>query len=1324
MTSSDRTYEHAQEHAHEDAHGLAHGHAHARTSRPAPLQQGLFFHTAFDADGQDIYTTQLALDFEGPLDPVLLREVCEVLQDRHDSLRSGFRTDASGAPVRFVPSRVPTAWRTADVTGTATDEREAEAARLVEEERRRRFDTARPPLIRYLLIRLDATRWRFVLTNHHIILDGWSTSILLDELFRLYDAGRGARDGAAAALPLPAAPSYTSYLDWLGTVDEEWSRQAWAEALAGIQGPTLVAPRARGTGTVVPERVVRALPAARTAALADRAREAGVTLGTVTQLAWGLVLRQLTGQGDVLFGITVSGRAADVDGVETMVGLLINTVPARVRIDPRDTLLDLLERVQDEQLDLFEHHHVGLTEIQQQAGFGALFDTTTVFDNYPVGSAERRLGEAVLVGATGFDATHYPLSLIWTPGEELGIRLDFRPDLLGRGAVEEIADRLERILETIAEDPHRTAGSLPTLSDGERRRVLEEWNATARPVAPATLPALIEDRAARIPDLPAVSYQGRDLRYGELNRRANRLARVLLAEDAGPETRVALALPRTPDMVVALLAVLKTGAAYVPVDVRYPADRVARMLGDARPRLAVVTGATGGALPEGTAALVLDDPAVARRIEAQEGTDVVDAERPVPLLPRHPAYVIYTSGTTGVPKGVVVEHANAVNFVATVEDHFGAEGMARVLASTSLSFDVSVFEIVTTLALGGQLELVDDLFALLERDGWEGSLISGVPSAMASMAGMAGTAGLAGSAAGSGFAASARHVVLGGEAVPHALLRELGARVPGCVVTNIYGPTEATTYSTWWRGAAEDPGGDPPIGRPVPNARLYVLDPWLQPVGVGRPGELYIAGAGVTRGYLNRPALSSERFVACPFGAPGGRMYRTGDQVRWREDGQLEYLGRLDGQVKVRGFRIELGDVEAALLRHEGVGQAVAVVREDRAGDRRLVAYVLPAGPGAPLDGTDLRRFAREALPDHMVPSAVVVLERFPLMPNGKLDRSALPAPAYGAGARREAAHAHEEPLCALFAEVLGVERVGPDDGFFDLGGHSLLATRLVSRVRAVLGTELSVRALFEAPTPADLARRLDGGGDGSGLDVLLPLRTGGRLRPLFAVHAASGLAWPYARLLPHLDPDVPLYGLQAPSLADPEGGARKPEELVREYARRIREVEPEGPYRLLGWSVGGTLAYGVAAELVESGHPVEFVALLDSYPAPEEGLPGWEATHRHVAGSAGFAEDGTPPEQIALLGERVVEGARLAVRSAVDALRAAPARTHGVDVIHFRAASDAASTAPDAWRAYGGGRLAAFDVACGHYEMLDPAPLATIGAVLSARATEGAAGR
>ncbi|MFI1104555.1 amino acid adenylation domain-containing protein [Streptomyces melanogenes] len=1274
-------------------------HQEQATTRPTPLQQGLFFHTAFDAEGQDIYTTQLVLDFEGPLEPEALREACAALLRRHDSLRSGFATDARGEVVRFVAADPPLAWRVLDLSGTDAVTRGDEAERVVREERARRFDVGCPPLVRFLLVRLAQDRWRFALTNHHIILDGWSTSLLMDELFQLYGAGE------AELLP---APSYSAYLDHLATADLDEAREAWDEALAGAGAPTLVAPEAAERGAVVPERVLRTLPAELTARLAERARACEVTLNTVVQVAWGLVLRQLTGRDDVLFGMTVSGRAVDFEDVEQMVGLLINTLPARVRIDPADSLADVLRRVQDQQLDLFEHHHLGLTEIQRRTGLGTLFDTTTAFENYPVGG-ELALGGARLTGVGGFDATHYPLSLICTPGAELGIRLDYRPDVFERERAERFGDWFVRMLEAVAADPDRAAADMSVLSAEERRRILEDGNGPARAVDSATLPQVLEARAARTPDAPAVTHDGTTLTHGELHRRANRLARLLVEHGAGPDTLVALALPRSTDMVVALLAVLKAGAAYVPVDVRYPAERVAHMLGDARPRIAVVSAGAAPDLPPGTHRLAVDEPSVRERAARLPDGDLSAAERTGPLLPRHPAYVIYTSGSTGVPKGVVVEHANAVAFVATVEDHFGPDGMADILASTSLSFDVSVFELLTTLALGGHLELVDDLFSVLERDSWQGSLLSGVPSAVASVL------------AGGGTRLSARHVVLGGEAVPRALVDELQERVPGCVVTNIYGPTEATTYATWWRSSDGPDTGEVPIGRPVPNSRAYVLDQRLRPVPEGIAGELYIAGAGVTRGYLNRPGLTAERFVACPFGAPGERMYRTGDRVRRGADGRLDYLGRLDDQVKIRGFRVELGEVETALLRHERVARAAAVVREDRAGDRRLVAYAVADAPGTVLDAAELRRFVGASLPDHMVPATVVQLPRFPLMPNGKLDRPALPAPVYERSGRAPGS-AREELLCTLFAEVLGVERVGVDDGFFDLGGHSLLATRLVSRLRKALGAELSIRTLFEAPTPGALAERLeDDDSRDSGLDVLLALRREGRKRPLFCVHAASGLAWPYARLLPHLDPEVPVYGLQSPSVGAPEGGVLGADDLVRVYAERIRAVQPQGPYRLLGWSVGGNLAFAVAAHLAGAGERVEWVALLDSFPPPgASALPGPDAMLDHVLRGVGFAADGTPSEQIAALGERAAEGVRLTARTAVEVLRAAPPRAAGIDVVHFRATAGTpvAQALPEEWKAYGGGAFSGHDVDCGHYDMVEPAPLAAICGVLSERLT------
>ncbi|WP_369217676.1 condensation domain-containing protein, partial [Streptomyces flavofungini] len=445
-----------------------------RETRPAPLQQGLFFHTAFDVEGQDIYTTQLTLDFDGRIDPAALADACQAVQRRHDSLRSGFRTDAAGEPVRFVVPDPPLDLRVVELTGEDPEALRAEADRVTREERLRRFDLGRPPLIRFLLIRLTEDRWRFALTNHHIMLDGWSTSVLLDELIDVYENGARQADEAPA-------PTYTAYLDWLADTDPDEAHAAWDEALSGIEEPTLVAPEATGRGAVVPRRVLRTLSPDRSAALAERARHCGVTLNTVAQVAWGLVLRRLTGRDDVLFGMTVSGRTADVEGIESMVGLLINTLPARVRTDPADSIADVLERVQDAQLDLFEHHHLGLTEIQRRAGFGSLFDTTTAFENYPTAGA-LRLGDAICVDVGGFDATHYPLSLICTPGEALGIRLDYRPDLFGRDEAERYCDWFVRVLEAIADDPEQPVGELSVLSAEERHRILVEWNDTRRPV--------------------------------------------------------------------------------------------------------------------------------------------------------------------------------------------------------------------------------------------------------------------------------------------------------------------------------------------------------------------------------------------------------------------------------------------------------------------------------------------------------------------------------------------------------------------------------------------------------------------------------------------------------------------------------------------------------------------------------------------------------------------------------------------------------------------------------------------------------------------------
>ncbi|WP_191898736.1 non-ribosomal peptide synthetase, partial [Planomonospora parontospora] len=987
----------------------------------SPLQRGLFFHALHDE--HDVYTAQVTLDLDGPLDAARLRRAAERLLDRHPNLRAGFWHEDLSRPVQVVPARADLPWR--EVAGN-------EPGRVTAEERARPFDLARPPLLRFALVRLGPDRHRLVLTHHHILLDGWSTPILITELLALY------LDVEAAP-----APPYKGYLAWLARQDRDAAREAWERALDGVDGPTLAAPGAPAAAAP-PEQVRLELDAELTRALTRTARRHGVTVNTVLQASWGVVLAQLTGRDDVVFGSVVSGRPPELPGVERMVGLFVNTVPVRVRLHPGESFGDLLARLQDEQAELLPHHHLGLTEIHR----GVLFDTVTVLENYPFdpAAAGASLGDLRLTGFGSADAHHYPLALAAVPGERLTLRLDHRPDLFTAAEAERLLGRVGRLLATAAGAPGTLVGRLDLLEEAERRRIVEEWNDTGDPVPGRTLHGLFEAAVARAPGAAALVDGGTTLTYGELNARANRLARLLRRRGAGPERVVALLLPRSADLVVAALAVSKAGAAYLPVDPGYPPERIAAMLDDARPVLVV-----GGEL------LAAAD--VSSFAEGNLTEDEVRVEL------RNPAYVIYTSGSTGRPKGVVVTHEGLAAFAATQRDRLRVGPDGRVLQFASPSFDASVMEMLMAFAAGAALVVPPEgvyggaeLAVAIEERRVTHALIP--PAALASVP----------AARLEGF----RTLVVGGEACGPGLVERWA---PGRSMVNAYGPTEATIAATM--SGPLRPGGVPPIGSPVRGTRAYVLDGRLRPVPAGAPGELYLAGPGLARGYLGRSALTAERFVACPFGVSGSRgerMYRTGDVVRWRADGVLEFLGRADAQVKVRGFRIEPGEVEAVLARCPGVAGAAVVVREDRPGDRRLVAYVVPEVSGEEPDPDGVRGFAAERLPGFMVPSAVVVLAGLPVTGNGKLDRAALPVPEVsGGGGGRGPRSVVEEVLCGVFADVLGIEGVGVEESFFALGGDSLLAVRLVGRVRSVLGVEVSVRAVFEAPSVAGLAGVVEG---------------------------------------------------------------------------------------------------------------------------------------------------------------------------------------------------------------------------------------------------------
>jgi amino acid adenylation domain-containing protein/non-ribosomal peptide synthase protein (TIGR01720 family) len=1019
------------------------------------LQEGFVFHALFDESATDVYTAQVVFDLQGRVDAGALRAAGAALLARHPSLRAAFRQRDNGDPVQLVQHEVELPWAEVDLSGMAEDACERDVRRLMEDERVRKFDLTLPPLLRFMLVRMGPERYRLILSNHHILWDGWSLPVLATELFTLY-AQRGADTGLPRSIP------YTDYLAWLGDQSDTDALEAWRASLDGVEEPTLIAPEAAGRAPVMPERVSADLGAELTEVLAARARRHSLTMNTLVQGLWGLLLGRLTGRDDVVFGATVSGRPPELPGVEQMIGLFINTLPVRVRLRPDEPLIQAMARLQDEQTRLFDHHHVSLAEIQRSAGMGLLFDTMTVFENYPFdpSAMDSTINGVRLTGVDVADSTHYPLTLLAVPGEGLRLRLQYRPDLFERAAAEQIMARLLHLFETVAAAPETLVANVDVLTPAERRQAITGWNDTAEEVPSGTLASRFEEQAARTPDATALVFGGRTLTYREFNERANRLAHHLIGLGIGPERVVALALPRSLDLLVAMYAVVKAGAAYQPVDLSYPADRIGYLLADAAPACVITDRAMAATLPAGTPRLILADLDVSERPMVNPS----DADRTTPLVPSHPAYLIYTSGSTGRPKGVLVPHAGIVNRLDWMQAEYGLGTGDRVLQKTPAGFDVSVWEFFWPLQAGAALVIAapeghKDPVYLAELIRAERITTAHfVPSMLAVFLAEASAA----------HCTSLRRVVCSGEALPLELA-ELFRATLDADLHNLYGPTEASVDVSYWEHRPERGAASVPIGRPVWNTRLYVLDSRLQPVPQGVAGELYLAGVQLARGYLDRPGLTAERFVADPFGAPGERMYRTGDLVRRRPDGALDYIGRADFQVKIRGFRIELGEIEAALGRLQGVAQAAVVARGDGPGEKRLVAYVVPAD-GAALDAARLRRSLAADLPEYMVPAAILVLGSLPLSPNGKLNRKALPAPEFaGSPVTRWPRDPQEELVCEVFAGVLGLDRIGIDDGFFELGGDSLLATRVVSRLRSALGVELPIRALFEAPTVAGL---------------------------------------------------------------------------------------------------------------------------------------------------------------------------------------------------------------------------------------------------------------
>ncbi|KUH75761.1 non-ribosomal peptide synthetase [Mycolicibacterium novocastrense] len=1010
-----------------------------------PLQRGLLFQSSFIEDSDDdVYAVQLGITLTGSLDPNRLRDAVQTVVARHPNLAARFSEDF-GEPVQIIPADPVIAWQYLELSDGDTSEERVD--QMCADERAAVCKFADQPLFRGALIRLPGNRHRLVITIHHIVIDGWSLPILLQEIFASYYGQR-----------LPAAPPFRNFVSWLTNQDDDAARAAWREVLAGFEEPTLVAPPAQaGPRAVASHR----MPADLTASLGELARAQQTTVNTVLQAAWAQLLMAMTGHHDVTFGTAVSGRPVDLPGADSMVGLLINTLPVRANMTSATTVADLLDQLQRDHNNTLDYEHLALAEIHRIVGHDRLFDTLFVYENYPIDiGALMSVQDLAVTDFNSREYNHYPLSMVVTPGNELSLRVEFDTDIFDESEIEVLVDRLRHVLTAMVADPAGRLSSIELLGSGEREQ-LDGWGNRAVLTRPATTPvsimAMFDAQVSRDPEAVAVTFEGRSTTYGELEEAANRLASLLSSRGAGPGQRVALLFPRSTEAIAAILAVLKTGAAYLPIDPAHPDARIEFMIGDAAPVAAVTTADLRGRLESyGVPIIDVNDQAP-------------DAD-PAPALtapaPDDIAYIIYTSGTTGKPKGVAVTHRNVTQLLESLDVELS---LGQVWTQChSLAFDYSVWEIWGALLYGGRLLIVPDsvvrspeeLHALLVTE--QVSVLSQTPSAFYALQ----TADALQPELGQQL--KLQTVVFGGEALEPQRLSSWLHSHPGLPrMINMYGITETTVHASFREiGAGDVDTTTSPIGVPLEHLAFFVLDEWMRQVPVGVTGELYVAGAGLASGYLGRAGLTSTRFVACPFGGPGSRMYRTGDLVRWGADGQLRYEGRADKQVKIRGYRIELGEIQAAMAGLDGVNEAAVIAREDRPGDKRLVGYVT-----GHVDPTAVRAKLGERLPTYMVPTAVVVLDALPLTVNGKLDTRALPAPEFqDADQYRAPSTAVEEILAGIFAQVLGVERVGVDDSFFDLGGDSILSMQVVARARAA-GLVCRPRDIFVEQTVARLAQ-------------------------------------------------------------------------------------------------------------------------------------------------------------------------------------------------------------------------------------------------------------
>ncbi|MDX2030616.1 MAG: amino acid adenylation domain-containing protein [Blastocatellia bacterium] len=1166
----------------------------------SPMQSGMLYHTLLSEETSP-YVQQILVHWRAPLDLKALGKAWEILLARHDILRASFRISGGDEPRQVFQARAALPMQTLDWAAETASARAAHLAEWLARDRAREIPLDAAPLMRWTSIRLGPEEYYLVWTSHHVIMDGRARQLLLRELLSLHDRIH------AGERPAPSpAPSYVEYISWLETLDAAAAERHWRTLLRGFTAPTplplqdrnSMSPQSRDSHRECSE----GLGIARTTALREFADANGVTLNTLVQGAWAMLLSRYTGELDVVFGATRACRRSAANGIaEKMAGLFINTLPVRVKLSPEACVIDWLRELRAQSYEIRPYEHTSLAKVREwsEAPVGApLFNTIVVFEGYDLqewlAAQDPRWARSEI---KLFDTTNYPLNLSATAGKELVLKLEYDPARFEEAACRRMLTHLVTLLDGMREHPEAQLRELRMLSAVEYDRVVHGWNRTEVDwSAEGDVVARVEQFARRRPDAIAVEAGAAELTYAELNQRANRLAHVLRGIGAGRDVPIGVFLERSINLAVALLGVFKAGSGYVPLDPAYPMERLRHMIESAGMPIILTTRELRSMLPETSARFVeLDAPTSLFEEASSENPPLAPADDAL-------AYLMFTSGSTGTPKGVMITREGLKNHNLAVQQAFGLTPRDRVLQFSTICFDIAVEEIFPTWLAGAAVVFRSEAMAFSAADFSRGVAEKGItildlPTSFWKEWVYASVE------QGLSLPPSVRLVIVGGEKTTIESYAAWQRWAPERVRwINTYGPTECTVVATLYEPARSGVvEGEIPIGRPLPNTTLYILDPFGQPVPPGVEGELYIGGAQVAGGYQNDSERTAARFLEDPFSErPGARLYRTGDMVRYRADGEVEFRGRRDSQLKIGGFRVEPAEVEGALRRLPGVEDGVVTVHTTVGGGKRLLGYVKRQAGAPALSADELRERLRADLPGYMVPDSLTILDQFPHTPNGKIDHRALPMPGTRGAPQAEGGRTpYERQLQEIWQELFDAPFIGREANFFHLGGSSLLALRFAARFETAFGKRLPLPLFFRTPTIAALGEFLEAGRE-KAVSCLVPLQSEGGNAPFFCVHGAGGSSYWFNDLAVLVGRKQPFYGIESPALSAGVTGAELDEmvaipRLAARYVEEIRRVQPTGPYRLGGYSLGGLIAYEMARQLDAAGERVSLLAIIDA---------------------------------------------------------------------------------------------------------------------------------